>query len=406
MAFHDPRREIEKLREHLAAHDRPIAFLLGAGTSCSVLDPIGQPLVPSLTGIAARCEAEVVSLGNDYQAAYSELVDELRSSPDGAAREPNIEQVLDSVRRKISSMTERDCLAGVDRDHLGVIERTIRSTIARAVMPVASSIPTTLPHHALARWIGRVVRTTAVEIFTTNYDTLLERGLEDERIPLFDGFVGSREPFFEPRSLAHEQAAPGAEWCRLWKIHGSVNWSRRESALGDRRIVRGSEHDDGEMIFPSYEKYDKSRKQPYTAILDRLSRFLSAREDAVLIVLGYSFGDQHINEVIFDGLKVRERLHVFAIQFADPKPGDDLSEEALRRPNLIVYGPNTAIIGTSAGDWRLVEPVEASTAGLLDIPFDSDAEPDTGKQSLTGRFRLGDFARFAQYLDRIVDRNA
>lgn len=406
MPFHDPRREIEKLREHLAAHDRPIAFLFGAGTSCSVRDPTGQPLVPTLAGIAAKCQTEVASLGNDYEAAYSEIVVELRSSVRGMTREPNIEQVLDSVRRKISSMTERDCLAGVDRDHLAVIERTIRSTIARAVMPAESFIPATLPHHALARWISRVVRTTAVELFTTNYDTLLERGLEDERVPLFDGFVGSREPFFEPRSLAHEQAAPGAEWCRLWKIHGSVNWSWRDSPESERRIVRGRETDDGELIFPSYEKYDKSRKQPYAAILDRLSRFLSAREDAVLVVLGYSFGDQHINEVIFDALKVRDRLHVFAVQFTDPTPEEDLWIEALRRPNLIVYGPNTAIIGTSPGGWRLIEPVEDRTSDLLDIPFDSDAEPDTGKQSLTGRFRLGDFAWFARYLDRMVDRNA
>jgi SIR2-like domain len=406
MASHDPRREIEKLREHLAAHDRPIAFLLGAGTSCSVRDVSGQPLIPNLAVIGDRCRAAMAALGADYAAAYDSLVEESRSDSAVRVREPNVEQILDRVRLKISSMTSDDILAGVDRSHLADIEQAIRNTIATAVMPDASSIPVEIPHHALARWVGRATRSAAVEIFTTNYDTLLERGLEDQRVPVFDGFVGSREPFFEPRSLAHEQVAPGAEWCRLWKIHGSVNWRRREAVSGERRIVRGEESTSGEMIFPSYEKYDKSRKQPYTAILDRLQRFLSAREDAVLVVLGYSFGDQHINEVVFDALKVRERLHVFAVQYSDPISGDDLWVEAMRTPNLIVYGPTAAIVGTIAGEWRLVEPVEDSTSDLLDIPFDSDAEPEHDQQSLTGRFRLGDFAWFARYLDRMVDRNA
>ena len=31
-AFHDPRREVEKLRSHLAVHDKPIGFLIGALT--------------------------------------------------------------------------------------------------------------------------------------------------------------------------------------------------------------------------------------------------------------------------------------------------------------------------------------------------------------------------------------
>lgn len=397
MQFHDPRREVEKLREHLAAHDKPIAFLLGAGTSCSVRDAAGLPLIPTVRELGVRCQTAVEALGDGHRDAYLAIRNELAlSRPD-----PTIEDILSAVRHKVTAMTSGDQLAGTDRSHLEGIERAIREAIAIAVTPDPSAVPTTLPHHALARWISRVSRTNPVEIFTTNYDTLLEQALEQELVPVFDGFVGSRQPFFAPGSLLHENSAPGSDWCRLWKIHGSVNWHWSTSTSGERRIVRTHESTDGELILPSYEKYEQSRKQPYVAMLDRLARFLTVREDAVLICLGYSFGDQHINEILFDALGVRDRVHVFAVQYADPAADSDLYCKALRRPNLVVYSPSQAIVGASQGAWRLVEPVDNRLAGLLDIPFDSDGVPEADKLSLTGRFRLGDFTWFTRFLEQL-----
>lgn len=36
MVSRDPKKAIETLRDHLASHDKPLAFLMGAGTSCAV----------------------------------------------------------------------------------------------------------------------------------------------------------------------------------------------------------------------------------------------------------------------------------------------------------------------------------------------------------------------------------
>ena len=47
-------------------------------------------------------------------------------------------------------------------------------------------------------------------IWEMSDDVLIEHGLEAERIPLFDGFVGSFRPFFHPDSLRRLEAAPGA----------------------------------------------------------------------------------------------------------------------------------------------------------------------------------------------------
>ncbi len=160
------------------------------------------------------------------------------------------------------------------------------------------------------------------------------------------------------------------------------------------------------MILPSFRKYDESRKQPYVAMLDRLGRVLTAREDTILITVGYSFGDEHINAVLFDALDARDRMHIVSLQFSDPPTDHELVKRAMGRPNLLVYGPAMATVGGVSGDWHLIEPVDDRTAGLLDIPFDSDAEPDPDKAPVTGQFRLGDFYWLGRFLDQITGADA
>ncbi|MCW3101337.1 MAG: hypothetical protein JWL77_6955, partial [Chthonomonadaceae bacterium] len=147
MATHDPRREVEKLRAHLASHDKPIAFLVGAGSSCAVRDPTGEPLVPAMAALGALCESAVKALGADYVAAWDRIVDDVNATRPSC----NIEEILSNVRRKISALGPGDSLAGLDRDRLRKVEEAIQATIARAARPDEARIPTSLPHHALAR---------------------------------------------------------------------------------------------------------------------------------------------------------------------------------------------------------------------------------------------------------------
>ena len=196
-----------------------------------------------------------------------------------------------------------------------------------------------------------MARQHPVEVFTVNYDILIELALEAERVPIFDGFVGSYQPFFHPYSLRHKEWAPGENYTRLWKMHGSVTW-RKETIDGRVRVVRGSPDQSGEMILPSFQKYDESRQQPYASFTDRLSRFLET-DDALLVICGFSFGDQHINNLIFGALENRPRTHVYALQYVDPDQDDDLTKRAYQLHNLIVVGPNSGIIGGRHAEWRV-----------------------------------------------------
>jgi len=413
MATHDPLKALETLRNHLTQPEANVAFLLGAGTSCAVRIPVaveeGEPpqanigpktrsLVPNVAELTAICVKEIRKLDADgepprFGPAYDTIEIEIRPS----SRPTNIEDILSCVRRKLQAIGGGDTLAGLSANDLVQLEKTIRGTIAAQVKPDSSDFPEKLPHEDFVRWIARMPRAQPVEIFTTNYDVLIETALEAERVPAFDGFVGCNRPFFCHDSLTRPESAPGAAWTRLWKVHGSINW-RLDTVRGRPRVVRTDPHVDGEMILPSHHKYDESRKQPYSALLDRFTRVLE-RDDAILVVCGYSFSDEHINAIIFDALETKRRPHVIALQYVDPEDGSVLADRAARFLNLMALGPRIAHIGGRRGAWRLEE---IRGAPQIEQAFRLDDAVEAEQPSGAGTLMLGDFARFAEFLGALT----
>lgn len=417
MATHDPRSVLESLRNHLTQPEANIAFLLGAGTSCAVrvpvvvqeLDPGSEPpeakaeiktrsLIPNVAELTAICIREIRKLDPDgeekkFSVAFDAI--ELEIRPKG--RPTNVEDILSCVRRKLQAIGGSDTLSGLSVADLTQLERTIRATIAAQVNPDASSFPEKLPHEDFVRWVARMPRANPVEIFTTNYDVLVETALEAERVPAFDGFVGCNRPFFSHDSLTRPESAPGPAWTRLWKIHGSINW-RLDTIRGRQRVVRTAPHNEGEMILPSHHKYDESRKQPYSALLDRFTRVLE-RDDTILFVCGYSFSDDHINAIIFDALEAKRRPHVVALQYAEPEEDSVLANRALRFLNLMVLGPRSAYIGGRQGQWRLAE---TQSAAQIEQAFRLDSAEAGEELTGHGTLHLGDFAAFAEFLGALT----
>ena len=215
--------------------------------------------------------------------------------------------------------------------------------------------------------------------------------------PFFDGFVGVTAPFFTIESVEadgskqFEDVYPPRSWARLWKLHGSVGWQLKPDARGRSNIVRmaGSEHSDGPtqlVIYPSRDKYMDSRKLPFIAYQDRLRRFLLTGE-TLLVVLGYSFRDQHMNEVLAQALRANTRLAVVAFMFDEPT--DELIALAEMNRNLSVLSPKSACIGGDYAGWLLSGTKQSGE----EWPFWDEAKSE---------FVLGNFAYFATFLDAIT----
>ncbi len=401
---HDAQKILSNLRDHLARHDKPIAFFFGAGTSCAVRVAVPdnndetQPLIPGVAGLTKLCREEASGLGEKYEKAWKSI----ETHCNEIELDPNVENILSRLRMMLNAVGDTDTLSGLKKDEIEKLEVSVRQTIAKIVMPDLSKIPNEHPHRKFARWLVKTSRQNPVEIFTVNYDVLIEHALEAERIPTFDGFVGSFQPFFHPDSLRRLESAPGANWTRLWKMHGSVTWRRIEQDARVR-VVRGDPDRAGEMIYPSFQKYDESRQQPYSAFIDRLSRFLE-QDDAFLIAAGFGFRDEHINNLIFGALENRPRTHVYALQFEELPEDADLIKRAYQRPNMIVMGPDTGIIGARRAAWAPVE-----SPAFMEVAFELKADESSengdnakNEKAKSGLMKIGDFESFCNFLESMT----
>jgi hypothetical protein len=247
------------------------------------------------------------------------------------------------------------------------------------------------PYHVLASWIQAVQRERPVEIFTTNYDLLIEQALEAYRVPFFDGFIGSDNAFLDLEAMAEDDLPP--RWARLWKIHGSVNWWIDPKM----KIRRSRDKQTGEqlLIYPSHLKYDQSRQMPYTAMLDRLRVFLRS-DQCVLVTCGYSFGDEHINANIAQGLVGNPDAACVALIFNDLTDAPKAVSLAKRHANLTVMAADGGVVGTILRPWDTVvkdaNPAYA-TAVATDMPVGRTKAP-----TAQCKWLLGDFAAFGRFL--------
>lgn len=373
----DPVREAEEFREQLGSDKRRLMFFFGAGTSQAVgLDGIVQ-LTANISG----------DLTGTNKAHY----DRLR----GALKNANVESILSNIRlhREIIAQGET-ASGGFKGDEAGDLDRAICAAIYKRV---TITPPKGFNCHAdFASWLNSIERSKPVEIFSTNYDLLFERGMEIAEVPFFDGFVGGVEPYFSDAAVdfANEQnqRIPRG-WVRFWKMHGSVGWKAKdEDITGTRKVIRVPLVEPGKsddiMVFPSQDKYKDSRKLPFISLQDRLRRATGTGE-GLLVVAGYSFSDEHINDIIFSNLRANNRFSVTVLLF-DKLSSANIKEKLLKPAkgirNLTVYAPDGALVGGIEGTWS--EPTKKPD-GTDKWPFWDDAKKE---------FTLGNFACLPGFL--------
>ena len=156
-----------------------------------------------------------MSVSEDHAATYKKLTDILAEDSE---TDPTIETMLNRIRA-LREVAGNVAVRGLSFTELDGLDRQICLFIKETV---SCSLPNNAtPYHSLARFIG-TQRYPLTELFTPNYDVLIEQSLEACRVPFFDGFVGSSKPFFDQRAVEEDQIP--ARWARLWKLHGSVNW--------------------------------------------------------------------------------------------------------------------------------------------------------------------------------------
>lgn len=373
-----------QLRDQLASDKRKLGFFFGAGTSMAV----GLPGVFALTA----------QIAEKIEKGHKPLFEKLRK----AADTDNIEIILNklrTIRELIGNSTTEEFygIKGKDVGHKLDIE------ICKAISDIVykTNTPDISPHLIFSNWLfqNQSSRYCPIELFTTNYDLLIEQALEHKKIAYFDGFIGSINPFLIPESVEAENTKNDQSsyipysWIRLWKIHGSINWFLTTDKENKKRIIRSTNRElsigDELMIYPSKQKYDESRRLPFLVFQDRLRKFLSNGE-TLLVISGYSFGDDHLNEIIFQALRANKRLAITALMYGNQKKGEEKRTTDIKvlnfgidHPNFTVIGPDKACIGGVVAEWNDVE-----------IGLDKLSHWDNKNKNLN----FGNFSIFTEFL--------
>lgn len=279
---------MENLLEILAT-PKQVGLLIGAGVSKAC----GLPNVDDLT---KEVRVELTT------ASFNELLDD----------NDNVETILNKIQQLSSIIKGDRKINGLELKDVLSIEKVIKKTIYE-------KLSQTVDFENLCNlviWLNFINQEHEKEIFTMNYDLLLEMALEKKDIPYFSGFIGNVKPFFVPDSVDDFNGLyVKRSWTKLWKLHGSLNFKKSKENKIFIENYTDKEFEDL-LIYPSMDKYLSSRKAPFISYLDRLRKYLLIKEK-VLIILGYSFGDEHINDLIINGLNNNSRLSIFAFTFDD-----------------------------------------------------------------------------------------
>ncbi|WDS35276.1 SIR2 family protein [Pseudoxanthomonas sp.] len=370
---HNPDQYMAALRTIIAGGRKRIGLLLGAGAPAGMKNSDDTyPLIPAVAGLT---KTVLKNLTPEYKKQIDELKKELAPKDD-------IETILSRVRAlaKVIGAAKVHDLDGPGYAILGEKICKEIGEIVNVTLPESGSA-----YSDLVTWIIGAAREHPVEIFTTNYDLLLEEALERVRAPYFDGFTGGRHPFFDPVTVANNDLPK--RWTRLWKLHGSLGWRSNEKGEVIRSGIASSNH----LVFPEHLKYEQTQKAPYAALLDRLRAFL-ATSDTLLISVGFSFADAHISARIDEGLAANPSASVFAFQFQKLEIETCASEIGARLQNFSVYARDAAIINGTRGNWKVPQELPSKDWGAIRSSYWGKSERDKPYEFTLGA--IEDFAKF------------
>jgi hypothetical protein len=334
-----------------------LALLVGNGLSAAVGHLAGtsppsmsRPLSDSPTGALANVQSHARSsargLGRD-----ANLEDEIRSAmllADGLAvlgKDEDEEEVREAVESAMSRLLDEvlEFERGLWDEHQSATHKA--KDVARALL------------RFLSPFVSRPVQRDRLNLFTTNYDRLLEYSADLLGLRLIDRFEGQLHPRFTASriNLDVHYSPPGVRGeprlvdgvVRYAKLHGSVDWQFTNQEILRAPLpfggsVGGTGTARGAVIYPNPAKDVETLAYPYAELFRDFAAAI-CRPNTVLVTFGYGFGDGHINRVIADMLRLPS-THLVVIS------RDRLATlDAFKQRTLYPEGQTTELIGPAVG---------------------------------------------------------
>jgi len=337
-----------------------VSFLIGAGASMKA-GAVGLASIPPELEKALHEKAEEPSNSQDtsWLLLFYETVSvlsgqtfnlaERREALAGSLSEVpkipiNLEDYLSHLHMWRAGMHEFSASAtfnlGPDRtlamskNGINRLIREINRSLTSLVDLPASGKEDSLKDHRrlIKKILTRPLNLRRANLFTLNYDTLIEKAADAEGSVLVDGFVGTLRRIFRPESYDLDFYFPAQTTegrvhrfdrvLHLYKLHGSITWHRCvadwENPYGLYATFYQETSKDDVLIFPSPLKYGQALGLPYSELFRRFGAAI-AQPQSVLFTIGYGFGDEHVNSLVRQALAIPS----FTLVVIDPAPKSD-----------------------------------------------------------------------------------
>ncbi|MBI4331879.1 MAG: SIR2 family protein [Chloroflexi bacterium] len=338
-----------------------VSFLIGAGASMDA-GGVGLASIPVELEKSLHVKAEESGNGEDadwlllfyaacsVQSGQAFSFRDRRPSLDGDPSEVNkipinLEDYLSQLHIWRAGMSEQSTnttialAAGgsltISRVAIDRLIKEIKHSLISLVNLPASGKESALRDHRrlIQKVLTRPLNLRRANLFTLNYDTLIEKAADAEGVILVDGFVGTLQRIFRPESYDIDFYFPAQTTegrvhrldraLHLYKLHGSITWHRSEESWENPYGVYATFYKQGTtaedvLIYPSPLKYGQALGLPYSELFRRFGSAI-AQPQSVLFTIGYGFGDAHVNTLIRQALAIPS----FTLVVIDPAPTSD-----------------------------------------------------------------------------------
>ena len=294
---------IEKLKNEMAKYLQVdnLSFLLGAGCSSNIVDKKET----GISGMAGLYQ-KFFEKNPNFQVANQSAKDKFDN---------NLEKMLEAMGA-VQIVNQLNNIDDKIEEKMSIVQNFLREEIklgldSKEVKEIYKNFYSKITQRS---------RKSPISIFTTNYDLFNEMALDELGFPYNNGFSGTYRRKFNPVSyyykyvenmnLQKDTWEPVTSFFNLIKLHGSISWVRENDWIWEQDFKTITD-DKTVMIYPTPLKDRSTLMTPYSDLF-RVMENRIVQNNSVLIVLGYSFSDDHINRVILNGLSIPSfRLVVF-----------------------------------------------------------------------------------------------
>lgn len=279
-------------------HAMKTALFLGAGASAFIRHPTAKGLMESLRNRVRDDEAG--SMGEATKRII-ECYDDIEKLYDGIDRMLGMRDAVHddtrhdapNIRPIIRTLYDGDDSFKATLDELESLKSVIHDILLESFKDVGD-IKSIASMYGMVRRVIKDDESDGLQVFTTNYDGVIEEYARETGFEIINGFEYRRT--MDHVWVGEWEARTNKKPLYLTKLHGSVSWYKDDDGnLREAKDVTQRPADRSVMIAPTEGPKDYGRK-PFPELK---SHFEDEMKDVkVLLVIGFSYRDEYIVDVI------------------------------------------------------------------------------------------------------------